>query len=107
MKSIIRFEDYKLRQAFYKLRVKNPSLFKQVNHALDKIEQNAFSGIQIPKRLFPPKWRIYTNLWKYNLPGGWRIIYTMAPPDRKGEIIVLAIILEWIPHKEYEGLFKY
>jgi len=43
------------------------------------------------------------NLWKYNLPNAWRLIYTV----KYGELIVLSIILEWVAHKEYENRFNY
>jgi hypothetical protein len=43
------------------------------------------------------------NLWKYDLPKAWRLLYSVA----RDEIIIISIILEWLPHKEYEKRFKY
>ena len=43
------------------------------------------------------------NLWKYDLPKGWRLIYSIA----NSEIVVVSLILEWFDHKEYERKFKY
>ena len=43
------------------------------------------------------------NLWKYNLPGAWRLVYSIAG----NEVKIIAILLEWFPHKEYEKRFKY
>ena len=43
------------------------------------------------------------NLWKYDLPRGWRLMYSVA----RDEVIVISIILEWLPHKEYERRFGY
>lgn len=106
-RSEIRWEHPKLREAFYKLEEKDNHLFKQINSALDDIEKNAFSAINVPKRLIPKKWKEYGNLWKYDLPQGWRLFYTVATPDQPGEIIVLSIVLDWMDHKEYERLFKY
>jgi|TARA_Y100000310_G_scaffold323533_2_gene384087 mRNA-degrading endonuclease RelE of RelBE toxin-antitoxin system len=97
----------KLKKAFYKLRKADPNLFKQIDSALDEIEKNAFCSILLPKRLMPKKWEQYPNVWKYDLPKGWRLFYTVAPPDRPGKIVVLSIILNWMSHKEYERLFKY
>ena len=68
--------------------------------------QNAFCGTQIPKRLFPKEYiQKYgiTNLWKYDLPKAWRLLYSVA----KDEVVVISIILEWFDHKEYERRFKY
>ena len=39
----------------------------------------------------------------YDLPNGWRLIYTIET----NEILVLAIILEWFDHKNYERTFNY
>ena len=105
--SEIRWEREKLREAFYKLEESNPILFKQINRALNEIERNAFCSIHIPKKLIPKKWQEYSNLWKYDLPKGWRLFYSVSPPEREGEVIVLAIVLDWMSHKEYEDLFKY
>lgn len=73
---------------------------------MDDIEEDAFCAIQIPKKLIPKiyidKYRI-DNLWKYDLPSGWRILYSVA----KGEVVVISIIIEWMAHKEYERRFKY
>ena len=45
------------------------------------------------------------NLWKYDLPGSWRVIYTVTT---EGELYILAVILEWFSdHKEYERRFRY
>jgi len=105
--SEIRWEIPKLREAFYKLEKIDSALFKQINIALDEIEKNAFCSILLPKRLIPKKWQHYSTVWKYDLAKGWRLFYTVAPPDTSGKIIVLSIILDWMTHKEYERLFKY
>lgn len=99
--------DEKTRESFYKLKDSFPLLFKQINKALDDIEENSFCSILIPRRLIPKKWKEYQNLWKYDLPQGWRLFYTISPPDKDGEIIILAVVLEWMNHKNYERLFKY
>ena len=66
-----------------------------------------FSGIQIPKRLFPKEYvRKYgiNNLWKYDLPRGWRLMYTVTAEN---EVDLISAILEWFDHKDYEMRFKY
>ena len=105
--SEIVWESEKLKNNFSKLEKFDSLLFKQINSALDEIEKNAFCCIQVPKRLIPKKWKHYSNLWKYDLPGGWRLFYTVAPPDSPGKVIVLSIVLDWMSHKDYEKLFKY
>ena len=82
-------------------------LKQQLNKALQNIQNNAFSGIQIPKKLIPKEYQTkygpLDNLWKYNLPESRRLIYTI----KNDGIIILSIIIEWLKHKEYERRFKY
>lgn len=104
-----RFADEKVKEAFYKLEQgddQERELFKLIKQALVNIEENAFCGIQIPKRLIPveylQKYEV-ANLWKYDLPRGWRLMYSIA----REEVIVVSLVLEWFDHKEYERKFKY
>lgn len=43
------------------------------------------------------------NLWKYNLPKGRRLLYSLS---RMGPLTT-AIILDWMKHKKYERKFGY
>ncbi len=81
--STIRFFDDDIKKAFYKLEKGDDSereLFHLLNQAMDNIEQNAFCGIQLPKRLIPPTYskKNIKNLWKYDLPRGWRLMYSIV-----------------------------
>jgi len=70
------------------------------------LKKDPFCGIAIQKRLIP---KIYIkkygidNLWKYDLPGAWRLLYSVAA-DR---VKIVSIILEWLDHKGYERRFGY
>ena len=85
----------------------NDPIKKSIVRAIKDLQENAFSGIQIPKRLFPKeyiqKYEI-KNLWKYDLPKGWRLIYTITAQD---EVQLISAILEWFDHKSYERKFGY
>jgi len=104
-----RFVDEAVKKSFYDLENGDSSekeLFKLINQAMDNIERNAFCGIQIQKRLIPKEYASKygaANLWKYDLPNAWRLIYTI----RGGKAVVVSIVLEWMPHKEYERRFNY
>ena len=107
--STVRFADDSLKKAFYKLQQGDDSekeLFNFIDQALDNIEKNAFCGVRLPKRLIP---KIYAskygvqNIWKYDLPKGWRLIYSVLG----GKVVVVNLVLEWFAHKEYERKFKY
>lgn len=107
--STIRFAEKNIEEAFYKLEEGDDSereLFKFINEALDNIEENAFCGVQIPKKLIPKEYANKygaKNLWKYDLPKGWRLIYSIV----NDEIVVVSLVLEWFDHKEYERRFNY
>lgn len=105
MKSKIQFIDDKLKESFEKLEKEDPILYKFILRAFDDIENNVFCGIQIPKRQIP---KIYfengsRNVWKYNLPNAWRLLYSIEGKDLK----IISIVLEWLDHKEYERRFHY
>ena len=110
MKSKVVFGDKKVKASFEKLKsskTEDKKLYEWLERAFEDLEQNSFCGIQIPKKLFPKeyekKFGKLDNLWKYNLPNAWRLIYTI----KNGEVLVLSIILEWLDHKEYERRFNY
>ena len=103
------FVDKKLKKAYFALtqgKGAEPELYKAIARALEKIECDCTAGISVPRYLWPKeyvkKYHI-DNLWKYDLPNGWRMTYTVS----KDEIKVIAIVLEWFDHKGYEGRFKY
>ncbi len=81
-------------------------LYQLINKSIDNLKKNPTSGIKIPKKIWP---RIYikrygiTNLWKYDMPNAWRLLYTIET----NEIRIVSIILEWMNHKDYEKRFNY
>jgi len=109
LSSRIQFADEKVKNAFYELenaKGDEKQLYDWLVRAFNDIEDNAFCGVQIPKKLIPKeyiqKYKIH-NLWKYNLPNAWRLLYSIE----RDEIIVLSIVLEWMDHKKYERRFGY
>lgn len=95
-----------LEKNFNELKDDDP-IKKGMIRAIKDLKENAFAGIQIPKRLFPKEYvQKYgiNNLWKYDLPTGWRLVYTVNP---KNEVELISAILDWFDHKNYERKFKY
>lgn len=96
MKSRVVFADEKIKKAFEKLKestTEKKMLYDWLNRAFDDIAKDATCGIQIPNKLIPKEYvRKYgiNNLWKYNLPNAWRLLYSI----RKHEIAILSVILE-------------
>ena len=82
------------------------TLLRSIERTRDLLRANPFYGNQISKKLIPKeliKNYEIDNLWKYDLPSGWRLLYSIA----NGEAVVIAIIIEWFDHKNYERRFNY
>ena len=106
MKSEIQFVNEKIKAAFEKLKNDDKKMHELILRAFEDIKNNAFCGIQMPKKLIPKEYiKKYNvrNLWKYNLPDAWRLIYSIEGKN----LLVFSIILEWMNHKEYERRFGY
>jgi len=100
------FADEKVKEAYELLKRENPELHKFIERAIDDLKKDPSCGISIAKRLIPKTYiKRYgiDNLWKYDLPGAWRLLYSVIG-DR---IEIVSIILEWLDHKEYERRFGY
>jgi hypothetical protein len=81
-------------------------LYSFINNAIDDLKLNPEAGIKIPKRLWPKEYIVkyeINNLWKYNLPNAWRLVYTIE----MNRIMIFNIILDWLDHKNYERKFNY
>lgn len=107
--SRVRFADATVEKTFNQLEEGMPEeqeIKEWLEQAFTNIEKNAFCGVQIPKKLIPKeyiaKYKV-TNLWKYDLPKAWRLIYSIE----NQQIFVVSIILEWMSHKDYERRFNY
>lgn len=107
--NIVAFISKNLKNKFDSLKsgkFEDKQLYKFINRALDDIKKEPVCGIKIPKKLWPKeyvkKYEI-TNLWKYDLPNAWRLVYTIE----SDEVKVISLILEWFDHKDYEKRFKY
>lgn len=107
--TFVAFISDKVKKEFESLKsgkFEDKKLFGYINRAIDDLKQNPSSGIKIPRDLWPPEYlndyRI-TNLWKYDLPNAWRLIYTLE----SDEVKIMTFILEWFNHKNYERKFGY
>lgn len=105
----VTFGDKKTEIDFESLKdgkVEDKQLYTSIDRAIIDLKNNPACGIKVPKNLWPKEYiKKYdiTNLWKYGLPKGWRLIYTI----QTNEIMILNVILEWFDHKEYERRFHY
>lgn len=103
------FADENVKKEFKALKnstTEDEMLYRWLLRAFQDIQKNVFCGIQTPKKLIPKgyvqKYGI-KNLWKYNLPNAWRLLYSIEGRGVK----IISIILEWLDRKNYENRFKY
>jgi len=110
MKDIfVAFISQKIKEDFKKLekgKFEDKKLYEFILRAIEDLKTNPLCGTKIPKNLWPANYiKNYsiTNLWKYDLPNAWRLIYTIETD----EIKIMSFILEWFDHKGYEKRFNY
>jgi hypothetical protein len=100
------FVEDSLEEAFNYLSDKDP-LRKSLERAIKTIQENCYCGRQVKKNLIPKQFierYNINNLWIYNLPDSWRLLYALTPG---GELEIIAALLDWMNHKDYERLFKF
>jgi len=110
MKSIfVAFISEKTKKEFEELekgKFEDKKLYEFILRAIDDLKKDSMCGKKIPRNLWPAdyikKYSI-TNLWKYNLPNAWRLVYTIETDEVK----IMSFILEWFDHPEYERRFGY
>lgn len=105
----VAFAEPSIKKAFEELekgKHEEQQLAKFLRRAIDDLKANPFCGIRVPSKLWPreyiKKYEI-DNLRKYDLPKGWRLLYTI----RGNELEIISILIEWLDHKNYERRFKY
>jgi hypothetical protein len=107
MDCIVKFGNQELKESFEELKNKDSELYNQLLKAREDICKNAFCGRNVRKKLIPKsfvkKYNI-NNLWIYNLRDAWRLLYTITSPDK---IELMAVVLDWMDHKDYERLFGF
>ncbi|HLD81206.1 MAG TPA: type II toxin-antitoxin system RelE/ParE family toxin [archaeon] len=77
-----------------------------LERAIRDLKEDPLCGVRIPSRLWPKeyvkKFQL-DNLRKYDLPDGWRLLYTI----RGNEVEIISVLLEWFNHSNYERRFNY
>ncbi len=76
---------------------------KKLREFARRLREKPFLGDRIRKKQFPRKFRQLPNLFRLELPGGWRALYTVASSPGRGTQVRVV----WIgSHKGYERLFR-
>ena len=82
------------------------TLFNSIQQKIEFLKENPQYGIHIPKNKIPKEYVMnyeVNNLWKVNLSGAWRMIYTV----RGGEVEIIVLILDIMNHRDYDKKFGY
>ncbi len=77
-----------------------------IKQKIELLKENPTYGIHIPKDRIPKKYiQEYelNNLWKVDLSGAWRMIYTL----QGNEVEIIELIIDLMNHKDYEKKFNY
>lgn len=105
----VAFAEINLKNSYEKLKsgkFEDQQLYKAITKAIEKLKQDPEAGIHIPNKQIPKEYvKDYqvTNLWKFDLPKAWRLIYTIVGDEVK----IVSMILEWMSHKSYDKRFNY
>jgi len=82
------------------------TLLNSIKQKIELLKDNPEYGVHIPKNRIPKDYVKYydvNNLWKVNLSGAWRMIYTI----RGSEVEIISLILDIMNHKDYDKKFEY
>ena len=66
------------------------------------VKANPFYGNSIEKKKIPPEYGVQ-NLWRVELTGYWRMLYTI----KGNQIEVICFVLDILDHKKYDKKFGY
>lgn len=77
-------------------------LLKSINQKTELIKLNPLFGDNVPKRLIPKQLNV-SSLFRVELTGYWRLLYTL----KGNEVEVVAIVLYLVDHKEYNKILGY
>lgn len=78
-------------------------LLRSIDQKRDLIKANPFYGDNIEKKKIPKLYYDVPNLWRVELTGYWRMLYTI----RGDEVQIVCFILDIMDHKEYNKKFGY
>lgn len=77
-------------------------LLRSINQKKEFIKANPFYGDNIPKEKIPKSYDVQ-NLWRVELTGYWRMLYTI----KGDQIEIICFVLDIINHKDYDRKFGY
>ena len=82
---------------------KEMQLLRSINQKRDLIKANPFYGTNVEKKKIPKTHYDFQNLWRVELTGYWRMLYTI----KGDEVQIICFILDILNHKDYDKKFGY
>jgi len=81
-------------------------LYSNLDKAFEKLMISPFYGNRVQKKRIPKyfleKYKM-DNLLIYDLPGAWRLLYSIE----RYQDTILVIVIDFMSHTEYDRLFSY
>jgi|SRR3989344_5370780 len=78
-------------------------LLRSINQKKELIKANPFYGENIEKKKITKLHYNVQNLWRVELTGYWRMLYTI----KGDEIQIICFVLDILDHKKYNKIFGY
>ncbi len=103
---VLEYADENVKRNLEKLEKRDTDFFEHIKNALRNIVEDPVCGIKVSMKLIPKDWKKkyeINNLYKYNLPNAWRLLYSLVG----SRVEIIAIVLGCLNHKEYERKFNY
>ena len=82
---------------------KEMQLLRSIKQKRDLIKANPFYGDNIEKKKIPKINYNVQNLWRVELTGYWRMLYTI----KGDEVQIICFVLDIIDHNKYNKIFGY
>lgn len=77
-------------------------LLKSIKQKIEFIKVNPFYGDNLEKKKIPRDYDV-KNLWRVELTGYWRMLYTI----KGDQIEIICFVLDILSHKDYDKKFGY
>ena len=103
----LRWVDEQARDRFLSLKnstKEDQKLYSSIERIFEKLKYDPFRGESIKKNRIPREYKHFSNLFKMNINQYWRLLYTVKSLDRSNTLV---IVLDFLPHNEYDRLFGY
>jgi Txe/YoeB family toxin of Txe-Axe toxin-antitoxin module len=78
-------------------------LLRSIDQKRDLIKANPFYGDNIEKKKIPKMHYDVQNLWRVELTGYWRMLYTI----KGDEVQIICFVLDILTHNDYDKKFGY